>query len=90
MRPRLVGLHVDIRLFIEHYGGGSWHQGDLQRQSAWLKQHEALWSTPATQGKAASKREQSQTGLSSAEREQAHQGESLGKPTTAKRTNSKK
>ena len=43
MRPRLVGLHVDIRLFIEHYGGGSWHQGDLQRQSAWLKQHEALW-----------------------------------------------
>ena len=43
MRPRLKGLHVDIRLFIEHYGGGSWHQGDLQRQSAWLKQHEALW-----------------------------------------------
>jgi hypothetical protein len=45
MRPRLKGLHVDIRLFIEHYGGGSWHQGDLQRQSAWLKQHEALWAT---------------------------------------------
>ena len=45
MRPRLKGLHVDIRLFIEHYGGGSWHQGDLQRQSAWLKQHEALWVT---------------------------------------------
>ena len=44
MRPRLKGLHVDIRLFIEHYGGGSWHQGDLQRQSAWLKQHEALWA----------------------------------------------
>ena len=43
MRPRLKGLHVDIRLFIEHYGGGSWHQGDLQRQSAWLKQNEALW-----------------------------------------------
>ena len=48
MRPRLVGLHVDIRLFIEHYGGGSWHQGDLQRQSAWLKQHEALWSVNDT------------------------------------------
>ena len=49
MRPRLKGLHVDIRLFIEHYGGGSWHQGDLQRQSAWLKQHESLWEseTPA-------------------------------------------
>ena len=48
MRPRLVGLHVDIRLFIEHYGGGSWHQGDLQRQSAWLKQHEALWAVNDT------------------------------------------
>ena len=40
-------------------------------------------------GKAASKREQSQTGLNSAEREQANQGERLGKPKTAKRTNSK-
>ena len=48
MRPRLKGLHVDIRLFIEHYGGGSWHQGDLQRQSAWLKQHEALWAVNDT------------------------------------------
>ena len=48
MRPRLKGLHVDIRLFIEHYGGGSWHQGDLQRQSAWLKRHEALWAVNDT------------------------------------------
>jgi hypothetical protein len=45
MRPRLKGLHVDIRLFIEHYGGGSWHQGDLQRQAEWLKKHESLWLT---------------------------------------------
>ena len=40
-------------------------------------------------GKAASKREQNQTVLSSAEREQANQGERLGKPKTAKRTNKK-
>ena len=45
-RPRLKGLHLDIRLFIEHYGGGSWHKNDLQHQSEWLKKHEALWSTP--------------------------------------------
>lgn len=40
-------------------------------------------------GKAASKREQSQTDLNSAEREQANQGERLGKPRTTKRKTSK-
>ena len=44
---------------------------------------------PKKRGKAASKREQSQTGLNSAEREQANQGERLGKPKTTKRTNKK-
>jgi hypothetical protein len=29
-RPRLKGLHVDIRLFVEHYGGGSWKQDNLK------------------------------------------------------------
>ena len=43
-----------------------------------------------SRGKAASKREQSQTGMNSAEREQANQGERLGKPQRTKRTNSKK
>ena len=41
------------------------------------------------EGKAASKREQSKKGLNSAEREQAHQGGSVGKPKTKKSTNRK-
>ena len=82
MRPRLVGLHVDIRLFIEHYGGGSWHQGDLQRQSAWLKQHEALWSTPKDENQPKSTGKTQTSDIS-------HQT-SPGKPKTTKRTNSKK
>jgi hypothetical protein len=53
MRPRLKGLHVDINLFIYHYGGGSWQQNDQQRQQAWLKQHEALWFTPKAESKPA-------------------------------------
>ena len=54
------------------------------------EKEEILGVKPKKAGKAASKREQSQTGLNSAEREQANQGERLGKPKTAKRTNSKK
>ena len=42
-----------------------------------------------TRGKAASKREQSQIGLNSAEREQANQSETIGKPKTQKRANNK-
>lgn len=45
-RPRLKGLHIDIRNYIVHYGGGSWHQNDLKRQADWLKANEALWSQP--------------------------------------------
>lgn len=86
-RPRLKGLHVDIRPMVEHQGGASYRT--LKGQAEWLTQHRALWESE-TRGKAASKREQSQTGLNSAEREQANQSATIGKPKTAKRTNSKK
>ena len=78
MRPRLKGLHVDIRLFIEHYGGGSWHQGDLQRQSAWLAQHRALWASEGNGDKIAS------------QKTKPADAEQPSKPKTTKRTNSKK
>ena len=43
-RPRLKGLHVDIRLFAEHYGGGSWKQDNLNAQMAWINSHRQLWA----------------------------------------------
>ena len=43
-RPRLKGLHVDIRLFVEHYGGGSWKQNNLNAQMAWINNHRHLWA----------------------------------------------
>ena len=43
-RPRLKGLHVDIRLFVEHYGGGSWKQDNLNAQMAWINSHRQLWA----------------------------------------------
>ena len=43
-RPRLKGLHVDIRLFVEHYGGGSWKQDNLNAQMAWINSHRHLWA----------------------------------------------
>ena len=87
-KPNLVGLNVDIRPMVVHLGGGSYKNVSLKGQAEWLTQHRALWETEG--GKAASKREQSQTGLNSAEREQANQSATIGKPKTAKRTNSKK
>jgi hypothetical protein len=59
MRPRLKGLHVDIRLFVEHYGGGSWKPDNLKAQAEWLKKNEALWKTegePKTIGKPATRK----------------------------------
>ena len=41
-RPRLKGLHVDIRLMVEHLGGASYSKG-LVAQAEWLKQHARLW-----------------------------------------------
>ena len=42
-RPRLIGRHIDIRLFVEHYGSGSWQNNDLGAQQSWLNNHRALW-----------------------------------------------
>ena len=42
-RPRLIGRHIDIRLFVEHYGSGSWQNNDEAQQQAWLEQHRELW-----------------------------------------------
>ena len=43
-RPRLKGLHVDIRLFVEHYGGGSWKQDNLKYQMDWINRNRHLWA----------------------------------------------
>ena len=40
MRPRLKGLHVDIRNYVVHFGSGSWNGKDAK---AWLEQHADLW-----------------------------------------------
>ena len=45
-RPRLIGRHVDIRLFVEHYGSGSWQNNDKAQQVVWLEQHRDLWEMP--------------------------------------------
>lgn len=42
-RPRLKGLHIDIRLYLEHYGSGSWKRNALSGQQAWLNLHKNLW-----------------------------------------------
>ena len=47
-RPRLKGLLVDIRLFVEHYGGGSWKQDNLIAQMAWINSHRHLWAVNDT------------------------------------------
>ena len=45
-RPRLIGRHVDIRLFVEHYGSGSWQNNDKAQQVVWLEQRRDLWEMP--------------------------------------------
>lgn len=42
-RPKLKGLHIDIREFVEHFGSGSWKNNNLKAQAEWLKQHRNLW-----------------------------------------------
>lgn len=45
------GMRIDIRPLMEHYKCGSWRQGFLEQQRAWLEQHRELWEpTPRTQG----------------------------------------
>lgn len=46
-RPRLKGLHLDIRLFLEHYGNGSWARNSIPEQNKWLLHHRSLWHIPA-------------------------------------------
>ena len=42
-RPKLKGLHIDIRDYVEHFGSGSWRNNNLKAQAEWLKQHRKLW-----------------------------------------------
>lgn len=44
-RPRLKGLHIDIREFVEHFGSGSWQNNNLKAQAEWLNMHRKLWET---------------------------------------------
>jgi hypothetical protein len=59
-RPRLKGLHIDIRPLVVHLGGGSYKNFSLKEQAEWLKKNEALWKVekagkPATTKRANSK-----------------------------------
>ena len=42
-RPRLKGLHVDIRQMLVHLGGASYSKTSLKQQAEWLKLYEHLW-----------------------------------------------
>ena len=59
-RPRLKGLHVDIRQMVVHLGGASYKAG-MKAQAEWLKANEALWlpdeSKPATKKRTVSKQQ---------------------------------
>lgn len=45
------GHRIDIRPLMEHYKCGSWRQGDLTQQQAWLNKHRDLWEpTPRMRG----------------------------------------
>ncbi len=76
-RPRLKGLHVDIRPMVEHLGGGSYKRTGLREQAEWLTQHRALWESEGTGDKIAS------------QKTKPADEEKLSKPKTQKRTNSK-
>lgn len=42
-RPRLKGLHVDIRMTVEHFGSGSWKKNSTLEHQVWLNYHRKLW-----------------------------------------------
>ena len=44
-RPKLKGLHVDIRNVIVHYGSGSWDHNNIEKHHKWLEQYRDLWYT---------------------------------------------
>lgn len=47
LKPQCHGIRIDIRPLMEHYGGGSWHQADINKQKAWLDKYEELWKPSA-------------------------------------------
>ena len=50
-RPRLKGLHVDIRQFLEHYESGSWKNNNPNAHRVWLDRWRSLWQpTPQIRG----------------------------------------
>ena len=49
-RPRLKGLHVDIRPMVEHLGGASYKT--LKGQAEWLNRHKELWQAAGDASKA--------------------------------------
>jgi hypothetical protein len=48
-RPRLKGLHVDIRPMVEHLGGASYRT--LKGQAEWLSKHASLWQNEDSSAK---------------------------------------
>lgn len=45
-KPQLTArLYPDLDTYWCHYTGGSWRQGDVGNQKAWLEQHRDLWET---------------------------------------------
>lgn len=42
-RPRLKGLHIDIREYLEHFGSGSWQNNVHMLHQEWLEKHKDLW-----------------------------------------------
>ena len=46
-KPELVArLYRDLDHYYVHYTGGSWRQGDVENQKAWLDEHRDLWTIP--------------------------------------------
>ena len=44
-KPQLVArLYRDLDHYYVHYTGGSWRQGDVDNQKAWLEEHRDLWT----------------------------------------------
>jgi hypothetical protein len=42
-RPRLKGLHIDIRRYLLHFGSASWKNNDKALQLSWLTRYRELW-----------------------------------------------
>lgn len=42
-RPKLKGLHLDIRKFLVHFTSGSWAKTDSRSHQLWLEKYKNLW-----------------------------------------------